>query len=30
MVAGIYMEGLRILRFSGEGFGGKSSGSELF
>lgn len=28
-MAGIYMEGLRIIRFSGGGFGGKSSGSEL-
>lgn len=28
-MAGIYMEGLRIIRFSGGGFGGKASGSEL-
>lgn len=28
-MAGIYMEGLRIIAFSGGGFGGKSSGSEL-
>lgn len=26
-MAGIYMEGLRIIAFSGGGFGGKSSGS---